>query len=117
VHFSTDYVFDGAKGVAYTEADAPNPISAYGVSKLGGERLAHERCEGALVIRVSGLFGIAKSGGKGGTNFVETMLWLAREGRPPPRGGRPGARAVLHARRGARGLARDPVGAHGALAT
>ena len=82
VQFSTDYVFDGAKGVPYTEADVPNPISAYGVSKLGGERLAHERCEGALVIRVSGLFGIAKSAGKGGTNFVETMLWLAREARP-----------------------------------
>jgi dTDP-4-dehydrorhamnose reductase len=81
VHFSTDYVFDGAKRAPYHEADAPNPVSVYGESKLGGETLARERCERALVIRVSGLFGIAKSAGKGGTNFVETMLGLARQGR------------------------------------
>ena len=82
VHFSTDYVFDGAKAAPYTEADAPNPLSAYGASKLAGETLARERCERALIIRVSGLFGVAKSAGKGGTNFVETMLTLARQGRP-----------------------------------
>ena len=82
VHFSTDYVFDGAKGAPYTEDDAPNPLGAYGVSKLAGERLARERCGSALVIRVSGLFGVARSAGKDGTNFVETMLRLAREGRP-----------------------------------
>src|SRR5437867_12021242 len=82
VHFSTDYVFDGAKGAPYTEDDAPNPLGAYGVSKLAGERLARERCGSALVIRVSGLFGVARSAGKDGTNFVETMLWLAGEGRP-----------------------------------
>src|SRR5260370_34563756 len=64
VHFSTDYVFDGAKGVAYTEADAPNPISAYGVSQPGGQRLAHERCEGALGVRGSGLFRIAPGAGE-----------------------------------------------------
>jgi dTDP-4-dehydrorhamnose reductase len=82
VHFSTDYVFDGAKAAPYTEADAPNPLSAYGASKLAGETLARGRCERALIIRVSGLFGVAKSAGKGGTNFVETMLTLARQGRP-----------------------------------
>ena len=81
VHFSTDYVFDGAKRTPYTEADAPNPLGAYAASKLAGEKLARERCEHALVIRVCGLFGIAKSAGKGGTNFVETMLSLARQGR------------------------------------
>lgn len=82
VHFSTDYVFDGTKGAPYSESDAPNPLSAYGESKLAGEQAASERCERALVIRVSGLFGVARSAGKGGTNFVETMLWLAGEGRP-----------------------------------
>jgi dTDP-4-dehydrorhamnose reductase len=82
VHFSTDYVFDGRKRAPYAETDAPNPLSAYGESKLAGERAARERCERALVIRVSGLFGIARSAGKGGTNFVETMLRLAGEGRP-----------------------------------
>ncbi len=82
VHFSTDYVFDGAKRAPYAETDAPNPLSAYAVSKLAGEELARQRCEQALVIRVSGLFGVGKSAGKGGTNFVETMLGLARERRP-----------------------------------
>jgi dTDP-4-dehydrorhamnose reductase len=82
VHFSTDYVFDGAKRAPYTEDDAPNPLSAYAESKLAGERLARERCERALVIRVSGLFGVARSAGKGGTNFVETMLKAAGDGRP-----------------------------------
>ena len=81
VHFSTDYVFDGSKRAPYTERDTPNPLSTYGESKLAGERLAVERCARALVIRVSGLFGVAKSAGKGGTNFVETMLALARGGR------------------------------------
>ena len=81
VHFSTDYVFDGAKRAPYTEADAPNPLGAYAASKLEGERLARERCERAVVIRVCGLFGVAKSAGKGGTNFVETMLALAHGGR------------------------------------
>src|SRR4030095_8904353 len=37
VHFSTDYVFDGTARVPYTESDTPNPINAYGVSKLAGE--------------------------------------------------------------------------------
>ena len=81
VHFSTDYVFDGTKRTPYTERDVPSPLSAYGMSKLAGEQLARERCERALVIRVSGLFGVARSAGKGGTNFVETMLGLARQGR------------------------------------
>ena len=82
VHFSTDYVFDGAQRRPYRESDAPAPLSVYGESKLAGERLARERCPRSLVVRASGLFGIAKSSGKGGTNFVETMLRLAREGRP-----------------------------------
>jgi dTDP-4-dehydrorhamnose reductase len=81
VHFSTDYVFDGRRATPYLESDAANPLSAYGESKLAGERLALERCEHALVFRVCGLFGVARSSGKGGTNFVETMLRLAAEGR------------------------------------
>lgn len=82
VHFSTDYVFDGAKRAPYVEDDAPNPLSAYGESKLAGERLARERCARAVVVRVAALFGIARSSGKGGTNFVETMLRAAASGRP-----------------------------------
>jgi dTDP-4-dehydrorhamnose reductase len=82
VHFSTDYVFDGARRLPYGETDTPNPLSVYGQSKLAGERLAREQCERALVIRVCGLFGIARSSGKGGTNFVETMLRAAAQDRP-----------------------------------
>ncbi len=81
VHFSTDYVFDGRRSTPYLESDAPNPLSVYGASKLAGERLALERCERAVVFRVSGLYGVARGSGKGSTNFVETMLRLAREGR------------------------------------
>ncbi|HYS18267.1 MAG TPA: dTDP-4-dehydrorhamnose reductase [Candidatus Binatia bacterium] len=82
VHFSTDYVFDGRKHTPYLESDPPAPLSAYGESKLAGERLALERCERTVIFRVSGLFGVAGSSGKGRTNFVETMLRLAREGKP-----------------------------------
>jgi len=82
VHFSTDYVFDGAKRTPYLETDPVRPLSVYGESKLAGERLALERCERAVVFRVCGLFGLAGSQGRGKGNFVETMLRLAREGRP-----------------------------------
>jgi dTDP-4-dehydrorhamnose reductase len=81
VHFSTDYVFDGAKRTPYLETDPPRPLSVYGESKLAGERLALGRCERAVVFRVCGLFGLAGALGKGKGNFVETMLRLAREGR------------------------------------
>src|ERR1700693_6156513 len=40
VHFSTDYVFDGAAGRAYTEEDPTRPLGAYAVSKLAGEQYA-----------------------------------------------------------------------------
>lgn len=82
VHFSTDYVFDGWRGRPYHEEDEPNPLNVYGASKLEGERLARARCERTVVFRVSGLFGIARSSSKGGTNFVETMLRAAAERKP-----------------------------------
>jgi dTDP-4-dehydrorhamnose reductase len=70
VYYSTDYVFDGGKGEPYLESDAPNPLSAYGRTKLYGEAAAGER---AWIVRTSGLFGST------GTNFVLTMLRLGRE--------------------------------------
>jgi dTDP-4-dehydrorhamnose reductase len=69
VYFSTDYVFDGAKRSAYVESDEPNPLSAYGRSKLDGER---EVTDG-WVVRSSWLFGPT------GRNFVRTMLALAAQ--------------------------------------
>jgi dTDP-4-dehydrorhamnose reductase len=70
VYFSTDYVFDGRATRPYGESDAPNPLSAYGRTKLHGEGAAGER---AWVLRSSWLFGAT------GTNFVRTMLGLGRE--------------------------------------
>ena len=69
VYYSTDYVFDGRRSEPYLESDAPNPLSAYGRTKLYGEAAAGEQ---AWVVRSSGLFGPT------GTNFVRTMLDLAR---------------------------------------
>jgi dTDP-4-dehydrorhamnose reductase len=69
VYYSTDYVFDGRKSVPYVESDSPNPLSAYGRTKLYGEAAAGEQ---AWIVRSSGLFGPT------GTNFLRTMLELAR---------------------------------------
>jgi len=69
VYYSTDYVFDGTKGEPYVESDAPHPISAYGASKLAGEREIRD----GWIVRTSWLFGPA------GHNFVRTMLRLGAE--------------------------------------
>ena len=81
VHISTNYVFDGKKREPYTEDDPPNPLSVYGASKLTGECFARNICPKHFVIRTSGLYGVAGSRAKGG-NFVETMIRLAKEGKP-----------------------------------
>ena len=80
VHFSTDYVFGAAGPGPYAEDAPPAPLSAYGASKLAGEHLVRQASPRHLVIRSSGLYGVAGSSGKGG-NFVETMLRLARDGK------------------------------------
>ena len=69
VYFSTDYVFDGKKREPYVESDEPAPLSAYGRSKLAGER----EVERGWIVRSSWLFS------SGGHNFVQTMLRLASE--------------------------------------
>jgi dTDP-4-dehydrorhamnose reductase len=73
VHFSTDYVFDGAKKTPYREADVAKPLNSYGRSKLAGE--AAVRASGArhLIFRASWIYSAR------GSNFVRTMLRLARE--------------------------------------
>jgi dTDP-4-dehydrorhamnose reductase len=79
VHFSTDYVFDGLAGRAYTEQDEPHPMGAYGVSKLAGEFYARAYLDHPLIIRTSGVYGpggLATARG----NFVELMLRLAAQG-------------------------------------
>jgi len=73
VHISTDFVFDGTKDDAYTEADAPNPLSAYGASKLAGERAVARECPNSLIVRTAWVFAPA------GANFPLKVLAAARE--------------------------------------
>lgn len=72
LHYSTDYVFDGTGSRPYTEDDAPNPVNVYGHSKLAGERLIAETGCNHLILRASWIYSAR------GTNFVLTMLRLAR---------------------------------------
>lgn len=57
VHFSSDYVFGGARRTPWREDDAPAPLSVYGVSKAEGDRAVLEGDVGALVLRPSWIFG------------------------------------------------------------
>jgi dTDP-4-dehydrorhamnose reductase len=79
VHVSTDYVFDGAKTTPYAEDDLPRPLSVYGVSKLAGEYFVRSVAPKHYVIRTSGIYGPAGATTRR-SNFVETMLRLARRG-------------------------------------
>jgi dTDP-4-dehydrorhamnose reductase len=79
VHVSTNYVFDGGKDSPYVESDLPIPRSVYGITKLAGEHAALAYAPGALVVRTSGLYGVASNRSKGG-NFVERILRRARDG-------------------------------------
>jgi dTDP-4-dehydrorhamnose reductase len=81
VHVSSDYVFDGRAAEPYTEADAPNPIGAYGVSKLAGELLVASVTPDHLLVRTSAVFGAGGSRAKGGS-FVDRILARARAGEP-----------------------------------
>ena len=68
IYISTDFIFDGTKATPYTEEDEPNPINAYGKSKLMGENFVKEMLDNYLIVRTSWLFG------KGGENFVDTII-------------------------------------------
>jgi len=81
VHFSTDYVFDGTKGSPYTEEDRAHPLNAYAVSKFCGELYARAYLDDLLVLRTSGVFGLAGLKTARG-NFIELMLRLAAENQP-----------------------------------
>ena len=79
VHISTDYVFDGEKAEPYVEEDAPVPLNVYGNSKLSGEQFVRTLNDKHFVLRVSAIYGKHPCRAKGGLNFVELMLKLARE--------------------------------------
>jgi dTDP-4-dehydrorhamnose reductase len=73
VHYSTDYIFDGFKTSPYVEEDAPNPLSAYGRSKLVGDNAIRQVGGHHLIFRLCWVYG------NRGSNFMRTMMRLARE--------------------------------------
>ena len=68
IQISTDYVYDGLKGSPYVESDAPNPLSAYGRTKLAGEWAALAGNPQTTILRTAWVFAPV------GRNFVKTML-------------------------------------------
>lgn len=73
IHYSTDYVYDGAKTSPYVETDHPNPLGAYGRSKLAGDlAIASSGCD-YMIFRLCWVYGSR------GANFMLTMMRLARE--------------------------------------
>jgi len=75
-HISTDYVFDGRKGVPYTELDRADPLSVYGRSKYEGELQVLSAHPSACVLRTAWLYG------QYGNNFVKAILKAAERGDP-----------------------------------
>lgn len=73
IHISTDYVFDGSKGQAYTESDPVSPLGVYGKSKEEGESKLRSILKQHIILRTSWLYGAY------GNNFLKTMLWLGNE--------------------------------------
>jgi dTDP-4-dehydrorhamnose reductase len=73
VHFSTDYIFDGSKNAPYVETDPPNPLNAYGRTKLAGEEAIRNSGAAHLIFRTSWVYAMH------GRNFLLTVLRLANE--------------------------------------
>lgn len=73
VHYSTDYVFDGTKESAYEEKDKPNPINAYGRTKLAGEQAVQASGCRHLIFRTSWVYSLR------GRNFLLSMMNLLQE--------------------------------------
>jgi len=73
IHYSTDYVYDGAKSEPYVETDATRPLNAYGRSKLAGDQAVQAAGGRYLIFRCCWIYGLR------GTNFFLTIQRLARE--------------------------------------
>jgi dTDP-4-dehydrorhamnose reductase len=81
IHYSTDFVFKGDKKEGYTEDDEPNPINKYGETKLLGEQQVKEKGHDYYIIRAARLFGEQGSSSNSKRSFVDTMIYLATEGK------------------------------------
>jgi dTDP-4-dehydrorhamnose reductase len=79
IQVSTDYVFDGCAKRPYTEEDVPNPLGAYGRSKLAGELMVRTIAPRHAVVRTSGLYAAGGTRAKGGS-FIDRVLEKARAG-------------------------------------
>lgn len=77
LHYSSDYVFDGANEEGYAEDAEPNPISRYGVSKLAGEKHVLAENDRSYIVRLSKLFGKPAVSADGKKSFFEKMLEMA----------------------------------------
>jgi dTDP-4-dehydrorhamnose reductase len=73
VHYSTDYIFDGAARAPYREDDTPAPLNVYGASKLAGEEAVRESACRHLLFRTAWVYG------HGGGSFMPAILKLAAE--------------------------------------
>ena len=73
VHYSTDYVFDGTKGSAYTEDDLTNPLNVYGQTKLEGEQAISQVGGVHIILRTSWVYSLGVGG------FVSKILSWARK--------------------------------------
>ena len=73
IHVSTDYVFDGSKTTPLSEEDKLGPKTAYGKTKLEGEKFVQENTKKYFILRTAWLFGL------NGKNFVKTMINLSKK--------------------------------------
>lgn len=73
IHYSTDFVFDGAKGTPYIESDSPNPVNKYGATKLEGEQLVQGVGGSFLIFRTSWVYSTRQGG------FVTKVMQWARQ--------------------------------------
>ncbi len=73
IHYSTDYVFDGAKGAPYTEEDPPAPLNVYGESKLAGEQSVLGAGGAALIFRTAWVYSLRRP------SFVTKVLSWAQK--------------------------------------
>lgn len=73
IHYSTDYVYDGAGDEYRTEEAPPSPLNVYGATKLAGDIAVAESGAPYLILRTSWLYAAC------GKNFLKTMLALAAE--------------------------------------
>ena len=73
IHYSTDYVFNGTKGQPYCESDDPDPLNAYGKSKLRGEQAVQGVGGAYLILRTAWVYSLR------GESFVRKVLQWARQ--------------------------------------